>query len=130
MITKPKKYTEEFVTKELTAMLKEVREDKDILYIKELFEMRDYTIDRFSEWNRNYADHPQIPRIAKKIKEILETRAVKWAMTKKYDGGFTKFFLCNRYNWWEDKKNHNIQTQVEVEDENKELDKVLEKAGL
>jgi len=128
--TKPTKYTEEFVMKELKEMIKEIRLDKDILYIKELFEMRDYTIDRFSEWRRVYKDHPQIPRLAMKIKDILETRAVKWAITKNFDSWFTKFFLCNKYNWWTDNKKIDINKAPDVPEENKELDNVLEKAGL
>lgn len=111
----PVVYTEEFVINELTSMLKELQDDKDIIYLWELFECKPYTRFRYSEWLKTYAEVEQIQELSHTIKEILETRAVKWAITNKLNPTFTIFHLKNNYKEnWKDKtevdNNVNLKT--------------------
>jgi hypoxanthine phosphoribosyltransferase len=48
--TNDTKYTLEFVLKEVESLLSQLKEDKDIIYIGELFEDKDYTRQRYNEW--------------------------------------------------------------------------------
>lgn len=104
MKTNTKIYTEEFVLNELTLLLKTLKEDKDIVYLWELFINKDYSRQRFSEWLTEYNTNEEIKEISDTIKEILETRAVKWAITNKLNPTMTIFHLKNNYkDNWKDK---------------------------
>ena len=99
MKTNTKIYTEEFVLNELTLLLKTLKEDKEIIYLWELFEDKDYTRFRFSEWVKEYKDNEEIQRISHTLKEILETRAIWWAMKNKLNATSVIFHLKNNYKW-------------------------------
>lgn len=93
------KYTEEFVLEEMKSLLAIVRNNPEIVYIWELFDNKSYSRQRFSEWVKTYSDNEEIKEISDTIKGILETRAVKWAMTNKLNGTMTIFHLKNNYDW-------------------------------
>lgn len=103
-------YTKEFVLKELNWFLDKLKTDKDIVYIWELFEDKNYSRQRFSERvslptndeedrASRYWDDKEVKELSDTIKEILETRAVKWALTNKLNPTFTIFHLKNNYKW-------------------------------
>jgi len=97
MKTNTKIYTEEFVLNELQSMLEHLKKDEDIVYLWELFQVKDYSRQRYSEWLTEYKDNEKIKEMSDTIKEILETRAVKWAITNKLNPTFTIFHLKNNY---------------------------------
>ena len=94
-----KKYTEEFVLEEMKSMINLIRGNPDIVYIWELFDNKNYSRQRFSEWVKEYNGNEEIKEISDTIKEHLETRAVKGAMTNKLNGTMTIFHLKNNYDW-------------------------------
>ncbi len=94
-----KKYTEEFVLEEMKSMVTLIRGNPDIVYIWELFDNKSYSRQRFSEWVKEYNGNEEIKEISDTIKELLETRAVKGAMTNKLNGTMTIFHLKNNYDW-------------------------------
>ena len=119
MKTKDKIYTEEFVLNELSLMLDELKDNKDIIYIWELFLDRPYSRSRFHEWVRDYWDkNKDIKRISCTIKEILETRAVTWAMKNKLNATTTIFHLKNNYKWVD-------KTEVNQNNTNTDISEVL-----
>ena len=93
------KYTAEFVLEEMKSMVSLIRGNPDIVYIWELFDNKSYSRQRFSEWVKTYSDNEEIKEISDTIKELLETRAVKGAMTNKLNGTMTIFHLKNNYDW-------------------------------
>jgi uncharacterized membrane-anchored protein len=93
------KYTAEFVLEEMKSMVSLIKGNPDIVYIWELFDNKSYSRQRFSEWVKTYSDNEEIKEISDTIKEILETRAVKGAMTNKLNGTMTIFHLKNNYDW-------------------------------
>ena len=93
------KYTAEFVLEEMKSMVNLIRWNPDIVYIWELFDNKSYSRQRFSEWVKTYSDNEEIKEISDTIKELLETRAVKGAMTNKLNGTMTIFHLKNNYDW-------------------------------
>ena len=93
------KYTAEFVLEEMKSMVTLIRGNPDIVYIWELFDNKSYSRQRFSEWVKTYSDNEEIKEISDTIKELLETRAVKGAMTNKLNGTMTIFHLKNNYDW-------------------------------
>ena len=94
------KYSEEFVLQELKSLLDILKANPDIIYIWELFEHKDYTRQRFSEWTTMYyPNNKEIVWLSDTIKGILESRAVKWAMTNKLNSTMTIFHLKNNYDW-------------------------------
>lgn len=99
MITKPEKYTQEFVSSELDAMLTEISQNKDIIILGDLFEYRNYSIQRFSEWEQKFVDDEQISESIKKIKETLETRLNNGGLKGKLNPTMTIFNLKNNYGW-------------------------------
>lgn len=105
MITKPTKYTEAFVKEELKDMLYEIRNDKDIIFIGQLFENRDYSRQRFSEWLDKFAENEEISDTIKKIESMLESRAVVGGMQGKLNPTMTIFHLKNNHDW-KDKKEY------------------------
>ena len=126
MKTNTKIYTEEFVLKELSLLLKTLKENKDIVYLWELFEDKNYTRFRFSEWVKEYKDSDEIQRISHTIKEILETRAIWWAMRNNLNPTATIFHLKNNYNWV-DKQTTENTTKIDLtlsEEDNALLDEL------
>lgn len=99
MITKPKIYTAEFVEKEVKSLYDILLADESIIYIGELFKSKEYTRERFHEWARDFVDNDEISLTIKRIKEDLESRAVKWAFTWKLNTTMTIFHLKNNYDW-------------------------------
>ncbi len=99
MITKPTKYTPEFVLQEVQEMLSEVRNDTNIFYLGQLFDRRDYSMQRYSEWRKEYTQDDEISETIEKIGDMLETRVVVGAMKKELHPTITVFHLKNNFKW-------------------------------
>lgn len=99
MITKPTKYTPEFVLQEVQEMLSEVRSDPNIFYLGQLFDSRDYSMQRYSEWRKKYTQDDEISEAIEKIGDMLETRVVVGAMKKELHPTITVFHLKNNFKW-------------------------------
>lgn len=99
MITKPQKYTREFVIGELDDMLKEILENPEIVFIGELFEHRDYSRQRYSEWAKDFSDDTRISDTIKRITDILESRINIGGLKNKLNPTMTIFNLKNNYGW-------------------------------
>lgn len=99
MITKPEKYTAEFVQNELLSMIQEIENDQEIIVLGELFKHRDYSPQRFSEWAEKFSDNNEITESIKRIKSILETRINTGALKGKLNATMTIFNLKNNYGW-------------------------------
>lgn len=127
----PVKYTLEFVTQELKSMLSTLKEDKDIIYIWELFEDKDYSRQRYSEWVKQYNEIEDVKQLSDTIKEILETRAIKGAMTNKLNATSTIFHLKNNYKWVDKQEIDQTTKQVNYTKEewadmsDEEIDKII-----
>jgi hypothetical protein len=97
--TKPFIYTEEFVLSELNDMLIEVRNDLGMFFVGQLFENRNYSRQRFSEWEEKFKDNAEITDTKKRIEELLETRLVTGGLTSALNPTLTIFSLKNKHNW-------------------------------
>jgi hypothetical protein len=113
MITKPEIYTKKFVAKELEEMLAKVKENKNIIFIGQVFEDKPYTRERFSEWRKKFQKDSKIPQTIKKIKEILESRTVSEGMQGRLNPTMVIFNLKNNYGW-KDAKQHDHTTKGEA----------------
>jgi len=109
------KYTLEWVQEELTSMLLELHQNKDIVYIGELFEDKEYSRYRYHEWVNKYSDDEIVLLTNKKIKEILESRAVIGGMKNHLNCAMTIFHLKNNYGW-KDKQELDISDRKQVEE--------------
>lgn len=108
-----KEYTLEFIQEELTSLLNALKSDIDIIYIWELFLEKDYSRQRYSEWVDKYKDDEIVKYTSDTIKGILETRAIKWAMTNKLNPTATIFHLKNNYKWVDKSEiDQNIKAEV------------------
>ena len=108
-----KEYTLEFIQEELTSLLNALKSDIDIIYIWELFLEKDYTRNRYAEWVNKYPDDEIVQTTSGTIKGILETRAIKWAMTNKLNPTATIFHLKNNYKWVDKQEiDQNIKAEV------------------
>lgn len=94
-----KEYTLEFIQEELKSLLSALKADEDIIYIWELFLDKPYSRSRFHEWVNKYKDDDTCCETSCTIKDILESRAIKWAMTNKLNPTATIFHLKNNYKW-------------------------------
>ena len=92
-------YTEDFVEKELKSLLEELKTNKEYVYLWELFEDKKYSRQRYSEWVKQYKDNKNVKLYSDTIKEILETRAIVWAMKNKLNATSVIFHMKNNYNW-------------------------------
>lgn len=111
MITKPEIYTPEFILSEVSGMLQKLKDDKDLIFKGQLFEDKNYSRQRFSEWLKESTnpDPERTPAVKAlwdeisdtigKIDEILENRAVVGGLTNKFNAQMTKFHLINNYDW-------------------------------
>lgn len=99
MVTKPEKYTRDFVLLELNEMLKEVNNDLGIFFINQLFENRSYSRQRYSEWAEKFKDDDEISDTIKKLEDQLENRLVVGGLTSALNPAITIFTLKNKHNW-------------------------------
>lgn len=108
-----KEYTLEFIQSELKSLLSALKADEEIIYIWELFLEKDYTRFRYSEWIKKYEDDEVVCETSHAIKEILETRAVKWAINGKLNPTITIFHLKNNYKWVDKSEiDQNIKAEI------------------
>lgn len=99
MITKPTKYTERFVLREVRSILTEIKNKPEIFFLGQIFEEKVYSMQRFSEWREKFTDNEEISETIKKIKELLETRVVVGAMKRELHPTLSIFHLKNNYKW-------------------------------
>lgn len=99
MITKPQKYTRDFVLAELQDMHSQVLNDLGIFFVGQLFEGRDYSRQRFSEWSEAFKKDDEISDTIKRIEELLETRLVTGGLTSALNPALTIFTLKNKHSW-------------------------------
>lgn len=99
VITKPTKYTPEFVLQEVRSVLAEIQGDLEIFYLWQVFEKRGYSQQRYSEWKRSYGDNQEISETMERIWDILETRVVVGAMKRELHPTIAVFHLKNNYKW-------------------------------
>jgi len=99
MVTKPKTYTRAFVLQEVKTMIREIQDDSNIFYLWQLFNKRNYSMQRFSEWRSTFENNEEISEAIERIKELLETRVVVGAMKKELHSTITIFHLKNNYHW-------------------------------
>ena len=103
-ITKPIKYTKQFIFAEIPAILEEIENNKSIIYLGEVFEKKAYSFRRFSEWGKKYEDSKKISDTIAKIKEILESRINVRALKGNLNVTMAVFNLKNNYNWVDKKQ--------------------------
>lgn len=95
----PKKHTEAFVKKELAGLLKEIKVNREIIYLGEVFEERDYPRQCYSEWATDFKDVPFISDTIRRIDDILESRVNIGGLKQKLSGPMVIFNLKNNYKW-------------------------------
>ncbi len=113
MITKPITYTRDFVFEEVCSILEGVLNNKDIFYIGEVFEEKEYSRQRFSEWAKTFEKDEEISDTIKRIKDILESRINVGGLKGNLNSTMTIFNLKNNYNW-KDKTETDITSKGEV----------------
>ena len=99
MVTKPTKYTKEFVTAELKDMLEQIRNNPDIILLGQVIENKDYSRQRVSEWRKKFEGDKEISDTFSKIKGILETRLNIGGIKGDFNATMTKLNLINNYGW-------------------------------
>ena len=99
MKTKPTKYTEDFVIKELKTMYSQLLKSEEVVYINQLFSEKSYSRQRFSEWKKDFVDCSEITDTIKKIEEVLESRLVVGGLLNKLNPTMAIFTLKNKYSW-------------------------------
>jgi hypothetical protein len=113
MVTKPTKYTKEFVTAELKDMLEQIRNNPDIILLGQVIENKDYSLQRFSEWRKKFEGDKEISETIGKIKGILETRLNFGGIKGDFNATMTKLNLINNYGWV-DKVDTELSGKVEI----------------
>jgi len=109
------KYTLEWIQEELLALLLELHDNKEIVYIGELFEEKEYSRSRFWEWCAKYQKDSLVSCTHKKIKDILETRAVIGGMKNNLNTAMTIFHLKNNYKW-RDKQELDVTERKQIKE--------------
>jgi hypothetical protein len=99
MVTKPTKYTKEFVVEELKDMLEHIRNNPDIILLGQVIENKDYSRQRVSEWRKKFENDKEISDTFSKIKGILETRLNIGGIKGNFNATMTKLNLINNYGW-------------------------------
>ena len=114
MKTKDTIYTQEFVRQELKSILDMILSDKSIVYIGEVFENKDYSRQRYSEWKESYKDDEEITDTIDRITNILESRVNVGALRNNLNSTVAIFNLKNNYGW-KDKTESEVKNTVKFE---------------
>lgn len=94
-----KKYTAEYVRKEVHSLLDNLLSDLSIVYLGELIEPKPYSRQRYSEWANEYKDDEDISDTIKKIDDTLETRVNMGGLRNQLSVPMAIFNLKNNYGW-------------------------------
>ena len=117
MKTNDTKYTEKFVLNEVKSILNDVKKDISIIYLKTIFDNKEYTHQRYSEWTKNFKNNREITDTIKKTKEILESRINNQGLRGELNTAMVIFNLKNNYGWKDkqevESKNENINYSLE-----------------
>lgn len=111
---KPKakyKYTEQYVSLELDTMLDDLAAHEQIKTKAELFETKEYSTKKFSQWRNKYSTSKRIDEKIKKIDDILESRLIKQGLTGK-NFPFVIFLLKNHYGYQDKREVEQETTHV------------------
>lgn len=114
--TRPIIYTAEKVTKELHEITEEILNDKDIIYLGQVFEHRKYSMQRFSEWAVKFKDNEGISESIKRVKDILMSRINLGGLTGQLNPTMTIFNLKNNYGW-QDKTEQTVKQESTIKHE-------------
>jgi hypothetical protein len=105
-----KKYTKEFVLKEVKTLLSLLEEDEDIKSINSLLLKRkqqlkgkknSYAPRRWYDWKRSFFNDEEIMDVIDTIDMIVEERLVDGCLEGEYNAPFGKFAMVNRHGWRE-----------------------------
>ena len=108
-------YTKDFVTKELTWMAIQLKKNKELIFIAELFADKPYTTQRYSEWRNKFKDCEEIQELMAKIEEELECRAVVGGLRSTLNAQFTKFHLVNNYrDKYQERQNTDLHIHLDM----------------
>jgi len=104
MITKPTKFTGEFVLSELKAWLANAKKDKNIMYIKDCTIQKDYSFSDFKSAmlylkGKNSPQYDQISATYSKIKELAECRINNGALKGELNASVSQMNLAHNYKW-------------------------------
>lgn len=115
------KYTDLYVIRELKSFLRKLASNKDIMYMGELYENKKYSRDFLNDQVNHYKDNETIKELNRKIKNKLETRAVKYGLglgtgnAGKTNAAFFIFFMKNAFGWKDTTTNdHNINLPIPI----------------
>lgn len=108
MITKPTKYTEEYVLTELKGFWDIIAFDPNIMFWADLIQDREYSRERVWEWKKKFKSVAEISNLIKKIDNEFETRLIKAGMVAKNPAMF--IFVLKNHHGMRDK----IETQENV----------------
>ena len=111
-VTKPIIYTEEFVRGEVIKILNLILEDKNIVYLGEVFESLPYPRQNWSEWAEKFSDIKDISDTIKRVDDILENRVNIGGLKGKLNPTMSIFNLKNNYGW-KDKHEYDHTTKGE-----------------
>ena len=111
--TGPNKYTEEFVISELKDMLQTTKDNPKIYTLIQLFEDKDYSRQRFSEWSNKYSDNTIISDTIGKIEDIIKARLLVKGIDGETNANMTKFALINNHGM-SDRVEHGITGNMSV----------------
>lgn len=84
---------------EVQSILVDILQDKGVVYLGEVFETRNYSRQRFSEWEKEYRSHKGIADTISQIKTILESRINVGGVKNLLNPAMVKFNLINNYDW-------------------------------
>jgi len=110
-------WSDEVVIEELKDMLQALKSDTSIIYIWELFLEKDYSRSSFIHQVDNRKECNEIVKVYHTIKEILETRAVKWLINNEFNATWTIFHLKNNYKWVDKQEVNNTNLNRDVTEE-------------
>lgn len=103
-VTRPIIYTEEFVKEQVEKILTIVLEDKEIVYLGEVFENLPYPRENWSRWANDFKDVEEISHTIKRVDEILENRVNIGGLKGKLNPTMSIFNLKNNYGWKDQKE--------------------------
>jgi len=118
MVTKPSKYPDIWILKELKDWLKKVKDDKDIIFIKELCNDKRYSYDDINQaiqYNKDKSPiYSEISTTYKRVKQIIEQRVYKGALEGKFNANIAQLGLKYNHNW-KDKQDIDMNVKGDID---------------
>jgi len=101
-------WTDKEVIKVVGEMIKDAQENPTVNTLMSICSRAEINRDLIGDWEKKFSNNPQVLRILKELRQLMECRLIERALNNEINAGFTKFLLKAKLGYTEEQNNVTI----------------------